>query len=142
MADVGLIRKRLRFAVDQAKRDAAERRERADQASRDYDRLLEEAAVPAFRAMANVLKAEGLPFDFMAPSRTVRLVSDRNRDDVIELELDTTLDPPQPLVTVTRGRGSRIVRKERPVKAGAPLTTLTEDDVLEMLFEELRPWLA
>ncbi|MGE3276926.1 MAG: hypothetical protein AB7O67_17580 [Vicinamibacterales bacterium] len=142
MADVGLIRKRLRQAVDRARQDAVARRERADQAQRNYERFLEQAALPAFRAFANVLRAEGLPFDVQAPSGAVRLQSDRNRDDVIELELDPTVDPPQPVVSITRARGSRIVRNERPVKAGATLAELTEDDVVDMLLDEIRPWLA
>ncbi|MGE0043270.1 MAG: hypothetical protein AB7H88_05710 [Vicinamibacterales bacterium] len=140
--DVGLLRKRLRFAVEQARRDQQARRERADLAGRAYARFLEQAAVPAFRAVANVLRAEGLPFDVMAPSGTVRLQAERNREDVIELELDTTLDPPEPVVTITRTRGSRVVRTERPVKAGLPLEELTEDDVVDMLLDELRPWMA
>lgn len=142
MVDVGLLRKRLRFAVEQARRDQQARRERADLAGRAYARFLEQAAVPAFRAVANVLRAEGLPFDVMAPSGTVRLQAERNREDVIELELDTTLDPPEPVVTITRTRGSRVVRTERPVKAGLPLEELTEDDVVDMLLDELRPWMA
>ena len=41
-----------------------------------------------------------------------------------------------------RGRGSRVVHLERPVKAGTPSSAaLTEDDVVTMLIEELRPWL-
>jgi hypothetical protein len=46
------------------------------------------------------------------------------------------------LVTITRARGSRVLRRERPVKPGTPLAQLTEDDVVEMLLEELRPWLV
>ena len=142
MPDVALVRKRVRFAIDAARRDQTERRARAADATRLYESFLESAATPAFRMVANVLKAEGLPFDVMAPSGGVRLASDRNRDDAIELELDGSADPPQPLVTITRVRGSRTLRTERPVKAATPLGQLTEDDVVEMLLEELRPWLV
>jgi hypothetical protein len=72
----------------------------------------------------------------------VRLQSERNRDDAIEMELDTSADPPQPLVTITRVRGSRVVRSDRSIKGSNPLVQLTEDDVVEMLLEELRPWLS
>jgi hypothetical protein len=142
MPDVGVVRKRVRFAIDAARRDQTERRGRATEAAKAYESFLDSAAAPAFRMMANVLKAEGLAFDVMTPSGGVRLNSDRNRDDAIELELDSSVDPPEPLVTVTRARGSRVVRKERPVKPGTPLVQLTEDDVVEMLIEELRPWLV
>src|SRR5262245_50053015 len=139
MADVGVVRKRVRFAIEQARRDQAERRARGAEAVKNYEVFLESAATPAFRMLANVLRSEGLVFDVMTPSGGVRLASDRNRDDAIELELDGSVDPPEPLVTITRARGRRIVRTERPVKAGTGLAQLTEDDVVEMLIEELRP---
>lgn len=142
MTDVGILRKRVKFVMEQVRRDQAERRGRAAEAARAYDAFLAERAVPAFRAMANVLKAEGMPFEVTTPSGGVRLVSERHRDDAIELELDATADPPEPLVTITRTRGSRSLRTDRPVKAGTPIDRLTEEDVVEMLLEEIRPWLA
>jgi hypothetical protein len=142
MPDVGIVRKRVRFAIDAARRDQVERRARAAETAKAYESFLESAAAPAFRMLANVLRAEGLQFDVMTPSGGVRLASDRNRDDAIELELDSSADPPEALVTITRARGSRVLRRERPVKHGTPLAQLTEDDVVEMLLEELRPWLV
>ena len=78
----------------------------------------------------------------MTPAGGVRLQSERNREDAIEMELDTTADPPQPLVTITRVRGSRVIQSDRSIKGSNPLVQLTEDDVIEMLLEELRPWLS
>ena len=141
MADVGLIRKRLRAEIDAARKTAATRRERAAAAERAYETFLESVAVPAFRQVATVLRAEGIPFDVQTPATGVRLVSDRNRD-AIELELDTTGDPPQPLLVSTYSRGSRVVRNERHLKDGADISTIGEDDVIERLIEELRPWLG
>ena len=142
MADVGVVRKRVRLAIEQARRDQAERRGRVGEARKAYDEFLERAAVPAFRVLATILKAEGLPFEVMTPAGGVRLQSERNREDAIELELDVTADPPQPLVTITRVRGSRTIQTDRTIAGTTPLTTLTEDDVIEMLLEELRPWLG
>jgi hypothetical protein len=141
MTDVGEVRKRIRAEIDKAKRDQAERRTRVAEATKAYEAFLETAAIPVFRMFANVLKAEGLHFEVMTPAGGVRLQSERNRDDAIEMELDTTADPPQPLVTVTRVRGSRVVQSDRSVKGSSPLVQLTENDVIEMLIEELRPWL-
>ena len=141
MADVAVVRKRVRTAIEQARRDQAERRGRVAEAKQNYDTFLETAAIPAFRMIANVLKSEGLHFEVMTPAGGVRLQSERNREDAIEMELDTTADPPQPLVTITRARGSRIVQSDRSIKGSNPLVHLTEDDVIEMLLEELRPWL-
>jgi hypothetical protein len=142
MADVAVVRKRIQFAIEQSRRDSAERRARAAEARTNYDAFLQNAAVPVFRMFANVLKSEGLNFEVMTPADGVRLQSERNRDDAIEIELDTTADPPQPLVTITRARGSRVIQTDRSIKGSNPLVQLTEDDVVDMLLEELRPWLS
>lgn len=141
MADVAIIRKRIRAEIDKVRRDQADRRARVAEATAAYEHFLQNAAIPVFRMFANILKAEGLNFEVMTPSGGVRLQSERHRDDAIEMELDTTADPPQPLVTVTRARGSRIVQSERTIKGSNPLAQLTEDDVIEMLLDEMRPWL-
>ena len=113
------------------------------EAQRAYDEFLESRAIPAFRSVAIVLKSEGLAWEVMTPSGEVRLVPDRRRDESIALAFDATAEPPQPMVSITRGRGSRTLHAERPVKAGTPASAaLTEDDVVEMLVEELRPWLG
>ena len=141
MADVAEVRKRIRAEVEKSRRDQAERRTRVAEATSAYETFLETAAIPVFRMFANVLKSEGLNFEVMTPAGGVRLQSERHRDDAIEMELDTTADPPQPLVTITRERGSRVVQSDRTVKGSSPLVQLTEDDVVEMLIEEMRPWL-
>jgi hypothetical protein len=143
MAEVAEVRKRVRYAIEQARRDSAERRERVTEAQKDYDTFVQTAAIPAFRMVANVLKSEGnLNFEVMTPAGGVRLQSERHREDAIEMELDTTADPPQPLVTITRARGSRLTQSDRSIKGSNPLARLTEDDVIDMLVEELRPWLV
>jgi hypothetical protein len=142
MADVAMVRKRVRSAIEQARRDQADKRGRVAEAQASYNTFLESAAIPAFRMIANDLKSEGLNFEVMTPAGGVRLQSERNREDAIEMELDTTADPPQPLVTTTRVRGSRVVQDDRSIKGSNPLVHLSEDDVIEMLLEELRPWLV
>jgi hypothetical protein len=142
MVDVAVIRKRVKFAIEQARRDQGERRGRVAEAKKTYDAFLENVAIPVFRMFANILKSENLHFEVMTPAGGVRLQSERHRDDAIEMELDTAIDPPAPLVTITRVRGSRIMQSDRHVKEGEPLAQLGEDDVVEMLLEELRPWLG
>ena len=137
-----MIRKRLRSEIEQARRSAGERRERAQKASRAYETFLETIATPTFRQMATVLRAEGILFEMQSPPGAVRLVADRNRDDVIELELDESQDPPQVMLTSTRSRGSRIIRTERAVKDRTAIDRISEDDLLERLFDEVRPWLG
>jgi hypothetical protein len=142
MIDAGILRKRLKTQIDGARRAAAARRERTNAATREYDEFLEARAVPAFRAMANVLRAEGIPFEVMTPSGGVRLVADKSRDDVIEMELDTTLDPPQPMLITVQGRGSRILRTERLVKEGSPISDISAQDVVDLLLDQITPWLG
>lgn len=141
MADVAQLRKRLKNEIEQARRTAAERRERGRAARRSYDTFVETIATPLFRQVANVLKAEGMTWEVQTPAEGVRLVADRHRDDVIALELDDTQDPPQPMLTAVRRWGSRSLRRERPVKERTAIDQLTEEDLLDRLFEELRPWL-
>ena len=56
------IRRRVRAAIDQAKRDAAARRERSDAAARAYEEFLVSVAVPAFNLIASALAGEGRRF--------------------------------------------------------------------------------
>ncbi len=139
--DIAQLRKRLTHAIDVAKRDGAAKRARADEAARRYEAFLDTTAVPVFRAMAAALKGEGLLFEVMTPLGGVRLVPERQREDGIELLLDSTLDPPAPVVSVLRSRGNRTVRRERPLTDAQRVEGLTDEDVATMLIEELRPWL-
>ena len=139
--DIALLRKSLLQAIEAAKRDAVERRGRTDEATKRYEKFLEEIATPVFRAMASALRGEGLLFDVIAPLGGVRLVPERTREDGIELTLDAMVDPPQPMVRVGRSRGSRVMQHERPVAGPLRLEGLTDEHVAAMLLEELRPWL-
>lgn len=133
------VRRRLRAAIGQARREAAERRARADAAERDYERFLADRAVPVFHEVANALAGEAHPFKVFTPARSVKLASSHAAEDFIELELDTSYDPPQVIGRSSRGRGRRNVTSERPVKPRTPLSELTEEDVLEFLLEEVVP---
>jgi len=143
VTDVAQLRKRVQKAIEQTRREAADHRALLHDAQRAYDEFLEQRAIPAFRSMAVVLKSEGLWWEVMTPSGEVRLVPDRRREEGISLAFDATATPPQPMVSVTHGRGSRMTHVERPVKPGTPgAAALTEDDVLDMLLEMIKPWLG
>jgi len=141
MAEISLIRKRLRSEIDAARKSAAERRQRTAAADKAYEFFLIGVAVPVFRQIANALRSENLQFEVQTPSNGVRLTSDRNRDG-IEIELDATVDPPVPMIVTTYAKGSRVVRNERPIKPDATIESITEDDVIERVMEEIRPWLG
>jgi hypothetical protein len=132
--EISLVRKRLTDTIERAKKQAAERRGRSDQASRDFEVFLQKTAVPLFRQVANALKADGYGFTVFTPSGSVRLMSDRSTDDFIELLLDAAEDPPRVTAHVSRTRGRRVIDAERPV--GAP-EALTEEELLAFLLKEL-----
>jgi hypothetical protein len=142
MPDVAILRRDILRAIEAARRDAADQRARRAAAKRAYDTFLTEQAVPVFRAFASALKAEGMLFEVMTPQGGVRLVAERNREDAIEIELDVDVEPPQVVLRTTRGRGSRTLRSEQPLKPGAQVTQLTEDDVVQALMAAIVPWLV
>src|SRR5215207_7300869 len=105
--EISDVKKRVFETIQRAKRTAAERRVRTDEAAREFDVFLNQIAVPLFRQIAAVLKAEGRMFTVFTPSGSVRLMSDRSADDYIELSLDTTQTNPQVIGHASRGRGRR-----------------------------------
>ena len=131
------IRRRLRAAIERARRVSEERRARTDAAARDYQLFLEQRATPIFHQLAGALKAEGFPFQVFTPASSIRLASDRSPEEFIELSLDDTSDPPAVLGRTTRGRGRRMSSTERALGSGAPIADLTEEDVLAFLLEEI-----
>ena len=132
--EISLVRKRLTETIERAKKQAAERRARSDQAARDFAVFLQKVAVPLFRQVANALKADSYAFTVFTPSDSVRLMSDRSADDYIELTLDTTENPPCVVGQISRTRGRRVIDAERAV--GAP-DAVTEEQLLDFLLKEL-----
>src|SRR5436309_6710658 len=134
--EIADVRKRVNETIERAKRRAAERRTRTDEAGRAFDSYLEVTAVPLFRQIANILRADGYPFNVFTPTGSVRLMSDRRTEDFIEVVLDTTADQPQLVLHSSRGRGRRVDESERAI--GDP-ATLTEQDLLTIVLKELEP---
>ena len=131
------IRRRLRTALDQHRKEAAERRARADEAAVAYHGFLRDIAVPVFRMVANVAKAEGHPFTVYSPAEGVRLVSERNERDFAEVWLDGSLDPPRVATRVNKQLGRDMVSKEGLLRPEAPIPSLTDEDVLAFLLREV-----
>jgi hypothetical protein len=132
--EISVVRRRLTETIERAKKQAADRRGRSDQASRDFEVFLQKVAVPLLRQVANALKADGYAFTVFTPSGSVRLMSDRSAEDYIELTLDTADDPPRVMGQISRTRGSRVIDAERAI--GTP-DALTEDQLLDFLLKEL-----
>src|SRR4051794_25333070 len=100
--EISDVRRGVRETIDRARRDAAERRTRNEEATLAFDTLLETVAIPLFKQIANVLKTEGYAFTVFTPSGGVRLMSDRSADDYLEITLDTGGDAPRVIARVSR----------------------------------------
>jgi hypothetical protein len=129
------VRQRVLAALGRAKQRAAERRTRNDAASREFESLLRNTAVPLFRQLAGVLKAEGFNFTVFTPEGSVRLMSDRSSKDYVELLLDTAGERPLVIGHSSRTRGGRVVESEREV--GSAVSEISEDDLLRFTLDEV-----
>ena len=135
--ETSVIRRRLRQALEDAKKATAERRARADVAQTAYATFLPDVATPVFRMVANVAKGDGHLFTVFTPADGVRLVSERHGEDFIEIWLDTSLDPPQVATRVNRARGRNVTTNEGLLRQDAPINALTEEDVLAFLLANI-----
>lgn len=140
--EISEVRRRLRSAVDEARRDAAARRARNDAAMRDYDAFLSTVAIPVVQQMASALSGEGHHFNVATPAGSVRLASVNSPEDYIEIALDTSEDPPEVVGRTSRGRGRRMITSERPVRDRTAVGELNEEDVLAFLLTEITPFVS
>lgn len=136
------VRRRIRAAIELAKKNTVARRARTETAARDYGKFLAEVAVPAVQQFASALAGEGPIFHVATPAESVRLASATSADDYIELLLDSSQDPPEVIARVNRGRGRRVLTSERPVRERTAIADLNEEDVLTLLVQEITPFLS
>ena len=97
---------------------------------RAYSEFLDTVAVPMFKRVANILKASGYAFSVFTPSGAVRMMSDRNAEDYIELSLDSSGPQPMVLGKSSRSRGRRVIEQEQAI-AEQSVAHLTEEHVLQ-----------
>jgi hypothetical protein len=137
--EISDIRRRILETMARARQHAVERRSRVDAAGRAFEGFLAATAVPLIRQIANVLRAEGYMYSVSTPAGSVRLLSDKDAGDFIELSLDTTADAPRVVARVSRSRGRRIVDVERVVGSGNP-DAIEEEELFAFLLKELEPF--
>lgn len=137
--DVSELRKRILRAIDDARRDASDRRAVVDEASRAYATFLAEIAVPLLRQSATVLNATGALFVVHAPAGSARLASERSPDTFLEFELDAARPNPEVVGRISLARGGRNgqIVEERPIVSDKPVHKLTEEDVSAFLVAEI-----
>ena len=137
--EISDIKRRVVETIERARRQAADRRTRNDEAAREYETFLNQTAIPVFKQVSNVLRAEGFTFAVVTPGGSVgsvRLMSDRSAEDYIELSLDTSGEAPVVSGHTGRSRGRRVVESEQAM--GLP-AALTENDVLSFILKALEP---
>ena len=137
MPEVAEVRRRLRRVLERARAESKRRRERVDAAEIDGRRVLAEVVMPVVHTLANVLKSEGRPCRVETPTGAVRLLAERSPDRYVEVVLDTAHEPPALLVRASRPRGRGVLVDEGVLRADPELASLTEDDVLDRLLDEL-----
>jgi hypothetical protein len=137
--DIGELRRRIGRELDQAKREAGERRKVADDAQAAYRSFMNDVAAPLARQIVTVLRADGHPFTSFTPPESVRVVSDRAADDFIEIDLDTSTHPPQVVGRTSLVRGGKgVVVEERPIARHKAIAEITDEDVVAYLLPEIR----
>ena len=137
MAEVAEVRRRVLITIDKARKAATDRRARADVARELGQEFIQLTAVPVVQQVVSVLNAEGFDYRLTTPEGAVRLVSERNREDFIDLALDATQDPVTHMTQVSYVRGQRVSTRERPLQDGLGIDQLTEAHVLDFLLESL-----
>jgi DNA/RNA endonuclease YhcR with UshA esterase domain len=140
--EISQVRRRVQAAIVAARSRTQERRQLTDAATKEYSVFLETVATPLVQQIANALKAEGHAFTVSTPGDGLRIEHDRGRDNFVEFMLDTTGDRPQVIGRVSQARGSRRLDDERPIRADALPSEISEDDVLEFVIQALEPWLG
>src|SRR5262245_29247606 len=134
--EIADIKRQVVETIDRARREASDRRVRAADAAREYGVFLDQRAVPIFKQIANVLRAEGFAFSVFTPAGSVRLASERTAEDYVELTLDTGGDEPTVTGHLSRIRGRRIIESE--IALGRP-DGLREEDILSFALKGLQP---
>ena len=141
MSELTDLRRRVRQAIQDAKRKAADRRAARDEASKAWATAVAEVVEPEATVMAAALTGEGLPFRLETPRGTIRLVSERSADDYIEIVLDESDERDEPEVigrsVIGRGRQSITVIEE---PLGAP-SDLAPDRVTAFFLNAIGPWI-
>jgi len=140
--EIADVKKRVFETIERARQHESRRRERNDGARREFDEFLESTAIPIVRQVASVLRAEGQLFTIFTPAGSVRMMSDRRNTDFVEIALDASGYAPRVVGHTSRGgRGGNVTEYEQTVGNGDP-ATLTEEDVLRFVLQEIEPLVA
>ena len=142
MAEVSEVRQRVLTMIERARRDAAERRARAEVVEVHARRFIQETATPVVQQVISILKVERLSFRLSTPAGSVRLTSEKHHEDFIDLTVDASQDPVTIMTTLSHVHGQRVSTTDRPLADGVAVDQLTEEHVLAFLLEALPVFVA
>lgn len=139
--EISDVRRRVRAAIEAARTRAEARRVSRDEASRAWEGVRSDLAVPAFHQVASALVGEGHRFKVVTPGEAVRLTPDRGGEEFVELALVTEREEPALVLTSTRGRGRRVITTEHVFRDGPAIASVSEEEIVAALLEALTPFL-
>jgi hypothetical protein len=140
MLETAEVRRQLTHRLADLRKAQGQRRTAADAARAAFDGVLEREIAPTVRQFAQALKAEGFAFSVQTPASTVRLVSDRSSDNVIDIVLELGGPQPRVLVHSAYTRGRRQLEDERILAEGEGIATLDGEQVLAVLLDVIEPF--
>ena len=140
MLETAEVRRQLTHRLAELRKAQTQRRNAADAARAAFDAVLEREIAPTVRQFAQALKAEGFPFSVQTPASTVRLVSDRSSDNVIDIVLELSGPQPAVLVRTSYSRGRRQLEDERTLAQGAAIAAIDGARVLTVLLDVVEPF--
>ena len=132
------VKRQVLAVIERARQQASGRRARVDDATRAYSAWLNHVAIPLFRQVAGVLRAENRPFTVDTPAGGARLVSERG-NDYVALRLDTEGVEPFVVLETNRTWGGRVINEERGI--GEP-SSLDDATLLDAVIGALEPFVA
>ena len=136
--EISDVRRRTRDAIEQWKRQSAERRARQDAAARAWSAVLTRVVVPVTQQISQVLRAEGYPVQVFTPADRVRISAERSGEDYVELSLETDGSDAVLVAHSSRQRGRETIADERVLVRGAEaIAALRDEELLDYLLESL-----
>ena len=140
MLETAEVRRQLTHRLAELRKAQTQRRAIAEAARTTFEGVLEREIAPTMRQFAQALKAEGFPFSVQTPASTVRLVSDRSSDNVVDIVLELGGAQPAVLVRTAYTRGRRQLEDERTLAQGDAIASLDGDRVLAVLLDVIEPF--
>jgi len=140
MLETADVRRQLTHRLAELRKAQTQRRASADAARAAFEGVLEREIAPTMRQFAQALKAEGFLFSVQTPASTVRLVSDRSSDNVVDIVLELGGAQPAVVVRTAHSRGRRQIEDERTLAQGDAIASLDGERVLAVLLDVIEPF--